>query len=144
MAGTITKSELIAASVDRVTAVILDVEAYPQWQREMKEVTILSKDDLGRPLTVKFDISTMGQAATYTLEFAYPAPTVIETHLIEGDMITKQDQTYEVLESGDQTELRYSLDIMIKWSVPAFMLDAIIKKGVKTNVSGIKSVAEAA
>jgi ribosome-associated toxin RatA of RatAB toxin-antitoxin module len=139
----VTKSEVVAASPQRVSAVILDVEGYPNWQREMKQVCVLTKDDTGRPLTAKFDISAMGQAAAYTLAFSYPEANVIETHLTEGDMIVKQDQTYTLVESGGGTRLEYSLDMAVKWPVPDFMISAIINKGIKGNLSGIKSVAEA-
>lgn len=142
MSGTMSKTEVVSAPAEKVRSVILDVEAYPNWQREMKKVVLLSKDEEGRPLTAKFDISTMGQAATYTLEFGYPRPNVIVSHLTEGDMMTMQEQTYTLNEVGEKTELEYSLDILIKWQVPPFMLDAIIKKGVKSNLSGIKRVAE--
>lgn len=144
MSSTITKSATVDASPETVAGVILDVEAYPKWQREMKTVTAVTKDDEGRPVTVNFAISTMGQAATYTLEFSYPQPNVIVSRLTEGDMITKQDQTYTLTAVGEKTELEYSLDIAIKWQVPPFMLNAIINKGIKSNLTGIKSVAEAA
>jgi ribosome-associated toxin RatA of RatAB toxin-antitoxin module len=143
MSSTITKTAVVEAPPDKVSAVILDVEAYPHWQREMKTVTVLTKDDTGRPLTAKFAVSAMGQAAGYTLAFSYPAPNVIVTHLTEGDMMTKQDQTYTLTDIGGKTEIEYALDISIKWPVPDFMLNAIINKGVKTNLSGIKAAAEA-
>ena len=135
---------VIAAKPEAVRAAILDVESYPAWQREMQKVVVLSSDDDSRPLTARFDISAMGQAACYTLEFSYPEPNMIVTHLIEGDTIVKQDQTYILREVASGTELEYSLDIAVKWPIPEFMLAAIITKGIKTNVNGIKAVAESA
>lgn len=133
----------IAASPDAVRAAILDLEGYPAWQREMKKVTVVGRDDEGRPRTVAFDIAVAGQTASYTLEFSYPEPNVITSTLTEGSLITKQDQTYTLTEVAGGTQLDYSLDIDIKWPVPDFMLAAIINKGVKTNVGGIKKTAEA-
>jgi ribosome-associated toxin RatA of RatAB toxin-antitoxin module len=142
MSGTISKSTFVKAPVDRVRQVILDVEAYPSWQREMQKVVVLSKDDQDRPGTARFDISAMGQKATYTLAFTYPDEHTIESHLTEGDMITTQDQVYRLAEGAGGTELTYSLDILIKWTVPDFMLNAIINKGIKNNLTGIKEQAE--
>lgn len=143
MSGTVTKSTLIDSSPEKVRQVILDVEAYPVWQKEMQKVVILSRDSQGRPETVKFDVSAMGQKAGYTLEFSYPDENTIASHLIDGDMITKQDQLYRLTEApSGGTGLDYSLDILIKWQVPDFMINAIINKGIKNNLTGIKEQAE--
>jgi ribosome-associated toxin RatA of RatAB toxin-antitoxin module len=142
MSDSITQTTVIKAPVEKVSAVILDVEAYPSWQKEMKKVEIVSKDDQGRPATVSFDVSAMGQKAAYTLVFSYPDEHTIESHLTEGDMIVKQDQIYRLTASGDETSLEYTLDMGVKWQVPDFMLKAIITKGIKGNVGGIKSQSE--
>lgn len=143
MSGTVTKSIIVNSSPKKVREVILDVENYPSWQKEMQEVTILDRDDQGRPETVKFDVSVMGQKASYTLAFSYPDENTVETHLTKGDMITKQDQLYRITPaSGGNTELDYSLDILIKWQVPDFMINSIINKGIKGNLGGIKEQAE--
>lgn len=142
MNGTTSKTEMVGASLERVREVILDLEAYPEWQREMRKVVVLDRDDEGRPVLAQFDISAMGQAASYTLKFEYPAPNTIVSHLTLGDMITKQDQRYTLQSADGKTELRYELDIAMKWQIPEFMRDAIIKKGVKNSLAGIKKVAE--
>jgi ribosome-associated toxin RatA of RatAB toxin-antitoxin module len=143
MSGTVTKSTVVQSPLEKVRQVILDVEAYPTWQKEMQKVVILTKDDQGRPESVRFDVSAMGQKAGYTLVFGYPDENTIETHLTEGDMITKQDQLYRLAPAPDgATEIDYSLDILIKWTVPDFMLNAIINKGIKNNLGGIKEQAE--
>jgi ribosome-associated toxin RatA of RatAB toxin-antitoxin module len=143
MSGTVTKSTIVQSTPEKVRQVILDVEAYPGWQREMESVAILTKDQHGRPESVKFDVSAMGQKAGYTLTFSYPDENTIESHLTDGDLITKQDQRYRLTAiPGGGTEIDYSLDITIKWQVPDFMINAIINKGIKTNLGGIKAQAE--
>jgi ribosome-associated toxin RatA of RatAB toxin-antitoxin module len=143
MSGAVTKSIIVNSSPEKVREVILDVENYPAWQKEMQQVVILGEDDKARPETVKFDISAMGQKASYTLVFSYPDENTIQTRLTDGDMITKQDQLYRLnAAAGGGTELDYTLDIMIKWQVPEFMINAIINKGIKGNLGGIKEQAE--
>ncbi|MFV9453497.1 SRPBCC family protein [Rhodococcus sp. NM-2] len=142
MSSSITESTTIQAPIETVQSVILDVEAYPIWQKEMQKVEILEKDDQGRPATVKFDVSAMGQKAGYTLAFSYPDSSTITSTLTEGDMIVKQEQTYQLVQDGAGTKLIYSLDIAIKWTVPDFMLKSIINKGIKGNLSGIKTQSE--
>jgi ribosome-associated toxin RatA of RatAB toxin-antitoxin module len=143
LSESVTSTSVISARPEAVRAAILDLEGYPEWQREMKKVVVTEKDDEGRPKTAVFDIAVAGQAASYTLEYTYPAENAIRSRLTEGSLITKQDQDYVLTEVPGGTQLEYSLDIEIKWSVPDFMLKAIVNKGVKTNVSGIKKTAEA-
>ena len=143
MSESITSTSVITASPEAVRAAILDLEGYPLWQREMKKVVVTEKDDEGRPKTVVFDIAVAGQSASYTHDFTYPAENAIRSRLTAGSLITKQDQDYVLTEVAGGTQLEYTLDIEIKWPVPEFMLTAIINKGVKTNVGGIKKTAEA-
>ncbi|MFF3570077.1 SRPBCC family protein [Nocardia jiangxiensis] len=142
MSNSIAESTTIKATAEKVRSAILDVEAYPTWQKEMLKVEIVDKDALGRPATVKFDISAMGQKASYTLVYSYPDETTIETHLTEGDTIVKQDQTYGITSVAAGVELNYQLDMAVKWSVPDFMLKAIINKGIKGTLTGIKTRSE--
>lgn len=142
MSSTVSKSTFVKAPAERIMQVILDVEAYPSWQKEMEQVVVLSTDTQGRPETARFNVSSMGQKAAYTLAFSYPQEHTVETHLTEGDMMTKQDQLYRLTPADGGTEVDYSLDISIKWQVPDFMLNAIINKGIKNSLAGIKAQAE--
>ncbi|WP_067678817.1 SRPBCC family protein [Nocardia miyunensis] len=142
MSNSIAESTTIKATAEKVKSTILDVEAYPTWQKEMLKVEIVDKDALGRPATVKFDISAMGQKASYTLVYSYPDETTIKTHLTEGDTIVRQDQTYGITTGAAGVELNYQLDMAVKWSVPDFMLKAIINKGIKGTLTGIKTRSE--
>lgn len=144
MSNAVTSTTLISASPERVRAAILDLENYPSWQREMKTVTVKETDEQGRPRTVVFEVAVAGQAASYTLEYSYPSDNVIVSTLTEGSLITKQDQTYTLTPVAEGTKMDYALDIDVKWDVPGFMLNAIIKKGVKTATGGVKKNAEAA
>jgi hypothetical protein len=143
MSNTVTSTSVIKASPDRVRAAILDIEGYPAWQREMKSVVVKERDAEGRPKTVVFDVAVAGQSAGYTLEYSYPAENVIKSTLSEGSLITKQDQSYTLTEVDGGTQMEYDLDIAVKWDIPDFMLNAIIKKGVKTTTGGVKKNAEA-
>ncbi|MBA0126757.1 SRPBCC family protein [Haloechinothrix sp. YIM 98757] len=142
MSNVTTRATFVSAPPDKVAAVITDLESYPSWQKEMQYVEILTKDDQSRPVKVRFDISAMGQEASYTAVFSYPEEGVIESHLLEGDMITKQDQRYVLSPTNDGTEVSYTLELDVKWQVPDVMLKAIINKGIKTNLDGIKKRSE--
>jgi ribosome-associated toxin RatA of RatAB toxin-antitoxin module len=143
MSNQVTTTTLIKAPGDKVRAAILDLEGYPAWQREMKSVVVKERDEQGRPSVVVFDVAVAGQSAGYTLQYSYPSDDVISSTLTEGSLITKQDQTYTLTPVAEGTQLDYALDMAVKWDIPDFMLNAIIKKGVKTNTNGIKKNAEA-
>jgi hypothetical protein len=49
VSSTVSKSAFVSAPVEKIMQVILDVEAYPSWQKEMEKVVVLSQDSRGRP-----------------------------------------------------------------------------------------------
>lgn len=142
MSTTVTKSSFVEAPPEKVSAIILDLDSYPSWQKEVQKVDIVSTDDEGRPLEAKFSMSSMGQHANYTLAYSYADNLTVATRLTDGDLITKLDQLYELLEVDGGTEVRYSLDMDVKWQVPEFIIKSIVSKGVRTNLEGIKSRGE--
>ena len=52
MAETATETITIAASPDKVWDIATDIEQYPVWTNDVKDVVITSRDDEGRPMQV--------------------------------------------------------------------------------------------
>ena len=69
MAEQATERTTIAAPPDVVYATALDIEAYPEWAQDIKEVTIVERDDDDRPLRVRFRAAAMGHSARYVLKY---------------------------------------------------------------------------
>jgi ribosome-associated toxin RatA of RatAB toxin-antitoxin module len=144
MSQAVTRKSTVDASPERILNVLKDVNAYPQWQKEVQTAQVLSSDEQGRPQVVRMDVSAMGMKGNYTLEYRYPDDTTLEWRLTDGDMITANDATYRLRDNGDgTTELNVEMLLGVKWKLPDFMIDQMIQKAVNDYIKGIKSMSEA-
>jgi uncharacterized protein YndB with AHSA1/START domain len=53
MAEQATQTTIIAAPLDTVWSIATDIERYPEWAKDVKEVAIRERDDQGRPAEVE-------------------------------------------------------------------------------------------
>ena len=90
MADQATEKISIAAPPERCFTVAADLEHYPEWAADIKEVEVKERDDLGRPLLVTFRAAAFGRSTSYTLAYDYAeAPHVLAWKLTQGDITTK-------------------------------------------------------
>ena len=112
----------IAAPPERVWGIALDIERYPEWAKDIKQVVIKARDDEGRPTEVEFRTSALGRSTHYTLAYEYDAPRVMSWRLVRGDIMRTIDGTYTFTPTGDGgTELRYDLTIELVVPLPGFV-----------------------
>ena len=69
MAEEATERITVSATPERCFAVADDIERYPEWIAEIKEVTVHERDDEGRPSLVSFRAAAFGRSTTYTLAY---------------------------------------------------------------------------
>src|SRR3546814_20632335 len=69
MADSATQTMEIAASPERILETLLDFDAYPSWARDLKGVTVESRDESGRGEEVTFRAAAMGGSTSYTLRY---------------------------------------------------------------------------
>ena len=88
MAETASQTTTIAAPPDRVWAIAADVEHYPEWAKDVKDVVVRARDAEGRPTEVEFRASALGRSTHYTLKYDYgDAPAVLAWSLLRGDIM---------------------------------------------------------
>ena len=61
----------IDATAERCFDVASGFEQYPEWAKDVKEATVLTRDAQGRPHTVEYRASALGRSSHYTLEYDY-------------------------------------------------------------------------
>lgn len=119
------QSITIAASPERCFAVATDFERYPEWAKDVKEATVLSRDDQGRALEVAYRTSALGRSTHYTLAYDYSAaPTAMSWRMVEGDIMRALDgaYTFEPSSSDDaSTDVTYALSIELVVPLPGFV-----------------------
>jgi ribosome-associated toxin RatA of RatAB toxin-antitoxin module len=125
MAEAATQSTTINASLDRVWAIVVDVEHYPQWAKDVKQAKVLQRDDSGRPLEVEFRASALGRSTHYTLFYDWSAaPHRVVWKLVKGDLMRAIDGSYTFSSSTTPegaTDVVYDLAIELQVPLPGFV-----------------------
>jgi uncharacterized membrane protein len=106
-----------------VWAIATDVERYPEWAKDVKQVVVRSRDGEGRPSEVEFRASALGRSTHYTLQYDYSqAPSVLAWHMVRGDIMRSIEGAYHFSPTADGgTEVRYDLAIELVVPLPGFV-----------------------
>ncbi len=140
-----TERMIVRASLERCVEVALDVERYPEWATDIKEVEVLARDDEGRAGRVRFRTAAFGRSTTYTLLYDHAdAPEVLSWKLEEGDLTRVLDgwYTFEAVDGGD-TEVTYHLVAELLMPIPGFVKRRAEGRIMHTALKELKVRAEA-
>ena len=133
----------IQAPPDLCFATVCDVERYPEWAVDIKEASVLARDDEGRVGDVQFRAAAMGRSSSYTLRYTYGSnPLRISWRLIEGDVMRRMSGEYEfVAVDGDPTatQLHYDLDVDLLVRLPGFVKRRLEAKIVHAAIDDLKA-----
>ena len=123
MTETASQTITIAAPPERVWAVAADVERYPEWAKDVKDVVIRARDPDGRPTEVEFRASALGRSTHYTLGYDYSdAPSVLAWRMVRGDIMRTIDGAYHFAPNAEGgTDVRYDLAIELVVPLPGFV-----------------------
>ena len=140
--GAVSGSIVIDASPDTILAILLDLPAYPSWQKGIDKIEVQDTDEQGRPRNTQWHVNAMGQRSTHTVRYEYPADGCFEYHLVESEVLTKYDFSCAVSAAGETSEVTISQELGIKWAMPQFILDKNAKKGINAMLSALKTKVE--
>lgn len=138
----VSKTLEVAADAQTILAIVADFESYPQWNDEVKGVWVLARYDDGRPSQLRIDTEIQGQRGTYIQAVYYPGPTQIQTVMQQGELFTKQNQVFSVVEMGPSSLLTVDLEVEISLAVPAMMVKKLVNDALEHLAGNLKSRAE--
>src|ERR1700712_3744706 len=138
----VSKTVEVEASAEAIMAIVRDFEAYPQWNEEIKGVWVLARYDDGRPSQLRLDAKPNGFAASYIQAFYYPGPNQIQTVMQQGDLFSKQEQLFSVVEMGASTLLTVDIDVETTMPVPAMMVKKMANDALDNLADRLKQRAE--
>ncbi|HUF96764.1 MAG TPA: SRPBCC family protein [Ilumatobacter sp.] len=123
MADTATDTITISAPLEQVWQIAVDIERYPVWAHDVKDVIVSERDAAGRPVTVEFRTSALGRSTHYTLAYDYDeAPRVLAWTMVKGDIQRSIEGAYRFRSTEDGgTEVRYDLEIELVVPLPGFV-----------------------
>ena len=116
MAEQTSSTIVVDASPSEVMAVIADLERYPEWTGSVRSVEVLTRDDAGRPATATFVLDAGVVKDTYTLSYTWQGDDVVTWTLVEAQMLTAMDGTYQLTADdtgGTSVEYVLTLDLKI-------------------------------
>jgi carbon monoxide dehydrogenase subunit G len=100
----------IDAPLDRVWQVVEDVATAPEWQGGLDRLTVLERDDAGRPTLVVTENDIKVRQIKAHVRFSYDAPTRLSWTQEKGDLKSVQG-AWELADLGDgRTRATYRLD----------------------------------
>jgi ribosome-associated toxin RatA of RatAB toxin-antitoxin module len=118
-----TERMVVSAPPEQVFAVVSDIERYPEWAADIKDVSVESRDDAGRPRQVTFRAAAFGRSTSYTLSYDFAgAPDRLSWKQTAGDLTSKLDGEYsfEPAPNGS-TQVRYVLEVELRVPIPGFV-----------------------
>ena len=138
----VSKTVEVDAQAPAIMAIVADFEAYPQWHSEMKGVWVLARYDDGRPSQLRLDADLNGFAATYIQAVYYPSANQIQTVMQQGDLFSKQEQLFSVVEMGPKTLLTVDMDVETTMPVLAMMVKKMAGDALDNLADRLKERAE--
>ncbi len=117
---------------------IVDYETFPDWQRAVKSVDVLTLDSDGRGREVAFEIDAKLKTVRYTLEYSYEEPHWIGWDYLEGDVKEiNGEYTFEDLGDGT-TRATYTLEIDPGGFVPGPLKKVLSDQVMKASVEDLR------
>jgi ribosome-associated toxin RatA of RatAB toxin-antitoxin module len=142
MTEAVADSIVINASPQAVMDVIVDIEAYPVWQKDIREVEVLERDEHGRASRAHFVVDARMLTAIYTLAYTYSGDAV-RWELISSDQLRQLDGSYRVAPASEgSTTVTYELAADTTMSIPGFMRRRAAEHIVRSALEGLKQRVE--
>ena len=100
----------VAAPREEVLEALLDVEGYPDWQRDVKEAEVLDRDDQGRPLEAEVLQDAQVRKIRVRVRYDHRGEDGFSWSLVKGD-VKAMDGSYVLEEAGAGTRVTYTLEV---------------------------------
>ena len=138
----VSKTVEVDADAAAILGIVADFESYPLWNDEVKAVYVLARYNDGRPSQLRIDTEIQGNAGTFIQAVYYPTPVQIQTVMQQGDLFTKQEQLFAVVEMGPSSLLTVDLDVEVSLPVPNVMVKKIVNDALDHLANNLKARAE--
>lgn len=138
----LSKTVEVSANAASILGIVADFERYPEWNEEIKGLWVLARYDDGRPSQVRLDADYQGMQATFIQAIYYPGENQIQTVLQQGDLFSKQEQLFSVVEAGAASLLTVDMDVETTLPVPAPMVKSLAGNVLDHLAENLKQRAE--
>jgi ribosome-associated toxin RatA of RatAB toxin-antitoxin module len=121
---------------------LTDFETYPDWQDAVKACEVQSRHPDGRGRRVSFQIDARVKSISYTLDYRYEEPHLMEWDYVEGD-VRDIDGEFVLEDMGDGTTLAtYALRIDPGMWMPGKIASILNDQVMQRSVDDLKARVE--
>ena len=147
MADTTESSIVILAEPGAVLDVIADVEAYPDWAKEIKSVEILTEEGDGWPDRVTYTMDAGVIKDTYTLDYDWDVDEdgtgKVSWHLVQATVLKTMEGTYTLESTGEgAAAVGYKLVVDLKIPVLGMLKRKAERVIIETALKDLKKRVE--
>ncbi|BBY19525.1 SRPBCC family protein [Mycolicibacterium litorale] len=128
---------VIEAPVDEILAVMLDLEALPQWSSAHRSSEVLERDAQGRPVRSRATVATVGITDDQEIALTYHDDGYSWT-LLRSTYQRSQDARYRLIPDGDRTRVRFEVTVDPIMPMPGFLLRRAARGVLDTATLGLR------
>jgi uncharacterized membrane protein len=128
---------VIEAPVDEILAVMLDLEALPQWSSAHRSSEVLERDGQGRPLRSRATVATVGITDVQEIALTYHDDGYGWT-LVSSTYQRSQDARYRLTPDGDRTRVSFEVTVDPVVPMPGFLLRRAARGVLDTATLGLR------
>lgn len=140
----VSKTVEVSAPAAAIMAIVADFEAYPQWNEEVTGAWVLARYEDGRPSQLRLDTMVAGMDGTYIQAVYYPGDNQIQTVMQQGNLFSKQEQLFAVVDMGPTSLLTVDMDVEVSMAgIPAMMVKKVANDALEHLAGNLKTRAEA-
>lgn len=129
-----------------VLDVIADLESYPEWAASIKNVTVLTEDELGWADQAELTLDSPLFKDTYVLDYTWDVEEdgsgVISWSLVRGRVFTVMDGSYTLVEADGGTSVTYRLTFDVAIPMPSALKRKAEETIVETALRELKTRVE--
>ncbi len=130
---------LIDAPVEKVFAIITDYERYPEFLPDMKEVTVLDRND--GVAKVRFELELI-MRVSYTLRLVESPPFGLSWTLEEAKMMVENVGGWTLAREGERTRATYALEVKLRGLIPKSVSTRLLGTTLPQTLDRFKARAE--
>jgi len=130
---------VIDAPVEKVFAVITDYERYPEFLPDMKEVTVLDRND--GVAKVRFELELV-MRVSYTLRLVETPPLGLAWTLEEAKMMVENVGGWTLEREGNRTRATYALEVKLRGLIPKSVSTRLLGTTLPQTLERFKARAE--
>lgn len=135
------RSVVVHTPPEKLYAVIIDYERYPEFVPNMVRARLVRRD--GHRAEVDFEVKLLGKAIPYTLLFEETPVEGIKWRLVRSSFIKENTGGWHLRADGEnRTHATYKLEVKVAFLIPKFMSTGLAASELPKVLEAFKKRAE--